>query len=121
MRTSNSVATGLTLASLFYGRELRDPFEVDVERKAENESGDRFMDRMRRMVEIVRENLKKAADERDARYDKACAEHASKVGDRVLRGNNVLRDASLGFTSGLAHGYEGLFVISKREVKNIFD
>jgi hypothetical protein len=44
-----------------------------------------------------------------------------KVGDRVLRVNNVLSDASLGFSSGLAPAYEGPFVISKRIGKNVFD
>jgi hypothetical protein len=68
-----------------------------------------------------RENLKKAAGERGARNDRARVENAYKVEDRVLRVNNVLSDASLGFSSGLAHAYEGPYVISKRVGKNVFD
>jgi transposase InsO family protein len=52
MRTSSSVSTGFTPASLTYGRELRDPFVLDVGRREKNESGDRFMERMCTMVGI---------------------------------------------------------------------
>jgi hypothetical protein len=55
------------------------------------------------------------------RYNKNRVDHTYKVGDRVLRVNNVLSDASLGFSSGLAPAYEGPFVISRRIGNNVFD
>jgi hypothetical protein len=121
MRTSGSELTGFTPASLTFGRELRDLFTVGVSQTRQAESGDTFMDRVGEMVEIARENLKRAAERRGALYDSSRADHVFKVGDRVLRVNNVLGDASLRFSSGLAPAYEGPFVISKYIGTNVFD
>jgi hypothetical protein len=76
---------------------------------------------MQNMMEIARENLEKAADQRGSRYNMRRSDIVYKVGDRVLRVNNVLSDASLGFSSGLAPAYVGPFIISIRIGKNVYD
>ncbi len=128
INTATSESTGLAPCEIMFGRMLRSPSTLRIDRQEPiDEPTDQeiihfskfLRQRLERAVEFVKENLIKAKERQKEYYDRKHRVSPFKTGDLVWRDLHLLSDATKQFTTKLAPRRDGPYKIVKMISDNV--